>query len=125
MACVLVTLIPLGFVSWNVPANVQTILLILPLPIGIFLGRALYYRSSHETVQYGDAGFTLTKGAHSSYTYDWKQFKQLSLSSDPKKGVCVRLYRELDGEHVEIPASRTGIDPFSLRDYVKLKIASE
>lgn len=121
-AFVLATLIPIGFFSLSLPANIQTLLLILPLPLGILLGRALYYRYSHETVQYGDVGFTLSRGTQSSSSYEWNQFRQVSLSSDPRRGVSVRLYYEVDGEHVEIPASRTGIDPFFLRDYAKPKI---
>jgi hypothetical protein len=78
---------------------------------------------AHEIVQYDERGYTLTRGRHVAESYDWNKFAVVSLSADQKGGVNVRLYFKPDGDYVEIPASKTGIDAFSLRNELMKKIA--
>ncbi len=122
-AAVLGLLILLGIFSWNFLGQFRSIALIVPLPLGVILGVFLYYRFSHEVVRYDETGFTLSKGTRVSESYEWNQFRQVSLSADSKGGANVRLYFQPDGEYVDIPASRTGIDPFSLRNSLISKLS--
>jgi len=79
------------------------------------LGVVTYFRLGHEVVEYDDDGFTVTKGK-TTESYKWEQFVGISLFSDTRGGVNVRMYYQPDGEYVDLPATRTGIDPFSLRN---------
>jgi hypothetical protein len=117
--CALATiglLIIFGIVTGRVSGQLRTIALILPLPLGILLGVLLYFRLAHEVVQYDEYGFTVTKGKAMARAYKWEQFAGVSLFSDTKGGVNIRMYYQPDGEYVDLPATRTGIDPFSLRN---------
>jgi len=122
-AGVITFLVLLGMLSLNLPRAYGTILFILPLPLGTVLGIVFYYRFGHEVVQYDDTGFTVHRGAGSSKTYDWSQFTEVSLAADQRGGVNVRLYFQPDGQYVDIPASKTGVDPFSLRDMLLRKFS--
>jgi hypothetical protein len=104
-----------GTLVSELPTPLRSVALIMPVPLGMLLGIILYFRLAHEVVQYDENGFTLTKGRMESKSYKWDQFSELSLFSDPKGGVSIRMYYQPDGEHIDVPASRTGIDPFSLR----------
>lgn len=122
--CALATiglLIIFGIVTGHIPAQLRTIALMLPLPLGILLGVILYFRLAHEVVQYDEYGFTVTKGRAMATAYKWEQFAGMSLLSDTKGGVYVRMYYQPDGEYVDLPATRTGIDPFSLRNSLQSK----
>lgn len=117
--CALATiglLILFGIITRQVPPQLRTVVLILPLPLGLLLGAVLYFRLAHEVVQYDEYGFTIMKGKGTSKSYKWEQFAGMSLFSDSKGGVSVRMYYQPDGEFVDLPATKTGIDPFSLRN---------
>jgi hypothetical protein len=86
------------------------------------LGVLLYYRMAHEVVQYDERGYTVIRGKRVAESHDWNEFAAVSLSADQKGGVNVRLYFEPDGKYVEIPASRTGVDAFLLRNNLMKKI---
>jgi hypothetical protein len=108
-------LILIEIISSGLPSQLRPGALILPLPLGVLVGAILYFRFAHEVVQYDENGFTYTKGKSASKSYEWNQFADLSLFADPKGGVNVRMYYQPDGEYVDLPATRTGIDPFLLR----------
>jgi hypothetical protein len=83
----------------------------------------LYFQIGHEAVQYDEYGFTITKGRRTSKSYKWEQFTAVSLFLDSRGGVNVRMYYQPDGEYVDLPATRTGIDPFSLRNNLQRMFA--
>jgi hypothetical protein len=123
--CALVTLgllILVGILTNDLPAESRLLTLTVPVPFGIVLGVLLYYRTGHETVQYDESGFSLRKGRSVVESHTWTEFVDISLCADQKGGVNVRLYRKPDGEYVEIPASKTGVDAFSLRNSVMDRI---
>jgi hypothetical protein len=93
--------------------------LIIPIPLGILLGVALYFRFAHETVKYDETGFEVTRGGRVALSSEWNRFTEVSLLADPKRGVNLRLYLQPDGEHVDIPGTKVGIDPFSLRNTLR------
>jgi len=111
-------LILVGVLTNGLPAQLRLLTLAVPVPLGIILGVLLYYRTGHETVQYDDSGFSLRRGRSMVESHAWTEFVEVSLCADQKGGVNVRLYREPDGEYVEIPASKTGVDAFTLRNSV-------
>ena len=124
--CALATigfLILFGIITPQLPAWLRTIALILPLLLGVFFGMVLYFRLAHEVVQYDEYGFTMMKGRGTSESYKWEQFTVVSLFSDSRGGVNVRMYYQPDGEYVDLPATRTGIDPFPLRNSLQSKFA--
>ena len=86
------------------------------------MGVALYYRFAHEVVKYDDGGFELIRGARNSKYFEWNQFAEVSLLADPKGGVNVRLYFQPDGGYVDIPGTKVGMDPFSLRNSLTDKL---
>lgn len=85
------------------------------------IGTLAYYRFSHEIVRYDLKGFTLTKGSRVSRSYQWSQFAEVSLFVNPKEGVLLRLYFQPEGEYVELPATKIGLDPFVLRKSLQNK----
>jgi hypothetical protein len=112
-----------GTISNSLPVQVRAPTLIVPVPLGIVLGVLLYYRMAHEVVQYDQRGYMVIRGKRVAESHDWNEFAAVSLSADQKGGINVRLYFEPDGKYVEIPASRTGVDAFSLRNNLMKKIA--
>lgn len=123
--CVLIIiglLLIVGTLSSYLPAQLRMFTLAIPAPIGIILGILLYYRTGHELLEHDDRGFTLKKGRSVVQSCVWSEFACVSLCGDHKGGVNVRLYREPDGDYVDIPASRMGIDGFSLRNSVMAKL---
>lgn len=112
-----------GGISSAMDPNLRTVVLILPIPLGILLGVLLYFRFAHEVVEYDETGFRVTSGRHDETAFEWGKFTQVSLLADPKRGVNLRLYVEPDGEHVDIPGTKVGIDPFSLRDLLRSRLA--
>jgi len=108
-------LLILGIITGQMPSQLRLIALVLPFPLGVLLGVVTYFRLGHEVVEYDDDGFTVTKGK-AMQSYKWEQFVGISLFSDTRGGVNVRMYYQPDGEYVDLPATRTGIDPFSLRN---------
>jgi hypothetical protein len=109
-------LILVGILTNDLPAQLRLLTLTVPVPFGIILGVLLYYRTGHETLQYDETGFSLRRGRGIAESHAWTEFVDVSLCADQKGGVNVRLYREPDGEYIEIPASKTGVDAFSLRN---------
>jgi hypothetical protein len=115
-------LIFFGILANDLPAQLRLLTLTVPVPLGAILGVLLYYRSGHETVQYDESGFSLERGRRIMESHTWTEFVDVSLCADQRGGVNVRLYREPDGEYVEIPASKTGVDAFTLRNSVMDRI---
>jgi hypothetical protein len=111
-----------GILTNDLPAQLRLLALTVPVPFGVILGVLLYYRTGHETVQYDESGFSLRRGRSILESHTWTEFVEVSLCADQKGGVNVRLYREPDGEYVEIPASKTGVDAFSLRNSLMERI---
>lgn len=111
-----------GFSTSLLPTQLRVAALVLPIPIGIAVGVALYYRLAHEVVLYDDNGFEIIHGAKESASYKWNNFAEVSLISDSKGGVNLRLYFKPDGDHVDIPGTRIGLDPISLRNTLQSKI---
>lgn len=105
-------------VSGDLSYPLRQIIITLPIPLGVILGVLLYYRLGHETLQYDERGFTLSKGRNVERTSQWSEFAEVSLSTDSTGAINVRLYLEPDGEYVEIPASKMGVDPFTLRNSI-------
>lgn len=109
-------LIIMGALSTTIPSNFRVVMLLVPIPVGAVLGLAFYRRIGHQLLEYDDRGFKLTTG-RSSVQFDWDKFKEVSLAVDPKGWINVRLYfDETYGKYIEIPASRIGADPFSMRN---------
>jgi len=107
-----------GVISSGLPADLRPMLMTLSLPLGIALGIVLYFRIGHEKLQYDAKGFMWTKGHRVAGASEWNKFREVSLYADSSGAINLRLYVQRDGEYVELPVSRTGLDPFKLRNAV-------
>jgi len=116
-------LILAGVASYSMQAQVRMLIVTISLLLGILLGLLLYLRLGRETVKYDDKGFSIIKGRRVLETQEWSQFAEASLHADSGSGINVRLYFQPDGRYVEIPATKTGVDPFTLRDSLLEKLS--
>jgi hypothetical protein len=116
-------LILAGVVSYTMRAQLRMLVATISLPLGILLGLLLYLRLGREAVEYDDKGFSIVKGKRVLRTHEWSEFVEASLCADSGGGINVRLYFQPDGEYVDIPATKTGVDPFTLRDSLKVRLS--
>jgi hypothetical protein len=114
-----------GGISSALAPQLRTAVLIIPIPLGILLGVALYFRFAHEAVKYDETGFEVTRGGRVALSSEWNRYAEVSLLADPKRGVNLRLYLQPDGEHVDIPGTKVGIDPFSLRNTLRDRLRKQ
>jgi hypothetical protein len=109
--------------SYSMQAQLRLLIVTISLPLGILLGLLLYLRLGREAVRYDDKGFSIIKGKRVLETHDWSEFAEASLHTDSGSGINVRLYLQPDGKYVDIPATKTGLDPFTLRDSLLVKLS--
>lgn len=76
----------------------------------------------HQTLEYEENGYSMTKGRKKAQEHKWSEFKESSIIKDSYGGNRVRIYRERDGEHFDIDSKACGLDPFILRDFILTKI---
>jgi hypothetical protein len=118
-------LILAGVISFRMPAQLRVPIVTTALPLGILIGLSLYIRFGREAVHYDDKGFSLIKGKKTLETHEWSQFEQVSLYADPGTGIQVRLYFQPDGKYVDIPATKTGVDPYMLRNSLLPRLSKQ
>ncbi len=110
-------LVLVGITSTQLPTDLRTPALLIPIPLGTILGLVYYFRVGHQVLEFDEKGFKLATGTNLVQTYAWSQFKEVSLRADPRGRICVRMYFEHEGKYVEIP-SETGADPYEMRNSV-------
>jgi hypothetical protein len=116
-------LILAGVASFSMQSQLRILIVTISLLLGILLGLLLYLRLGRETVKYDDEGFSIIKGKRVIVTHEWTEFVEASLHASPGSGINIRLYFQPDGEYVDIPATKTGVDPFRLRDSLLVKLS--
>ena len=116
-------LILAGVASYSIPAQLRVLIATIPLPLGILIGLLLYFQFGREAVHYDDRGFSFMKGKKTLETHEWSEFVEASLYAESGTGIQVRLYLQPDGEYVDIPATKTGVDPFTLRNNLLAKFS--
>lgn len=94
-------------------------------PIGFSLGRAIYMRKSHVEILFDNMMFRLIKGSSEVTTGLWRSYRYVSIVLDQYGRPDLRLYKTIDGEHVDLPISRTNADPQGFRDYVQRQLLTQ
>jgi hypothetical protein len=110
---------------WSVALNIlqlsgmgPAISLVVPAVLGGALASYFYFFHLHQTLEYDNDGYSLTKGRKEEQRHQWSEFKETSIVRDNYGRNKVRVYKERDGEHFDIDSKACGVDPFALRDYI-------
>jgi hypothetical protein len=114
---------------WSVALNLlqlsgmgPAVTLVVPGFLGAIIA-ILYYRTRvHQTLEYDDNGYLITKGRRKLQEHTWSEFKETSLLKDSYGQTKVRVYRERDGEHYEIDSKACGVNPLNFRDFIATRI---
>ncbi len=105
-------------------AELRLFLLSASFPIGLGIGRLIYLRRSHVTVTFDDESFRVVKGRKQVADGNWKAYRFVSLVLDQFGRADLRLYKTLDGEHQDLPISKTNAKPQEFRDLVQKSLIS-
>lgn len=94
-------------------------------PIGFSVGRTIYLRWSHVRIPFDSTSFSVIKGSKEVVNGYWRSFRYVSITLDRYGKPNLRLHKMIDGEHVDLPISRTNAKPQEFRDYVQRLLAPE
>lgn len=94
-------------------------------PIGFSVGRAIYLRYSHIKIPFDDTNFSVIKGSRETESGYWRSFRYVSIVLDRYGRPNLRLYRTMDGEHLDLPISKTNAKPQEFRDHVQRLLAPQ
>ncbi len=100
-------------------AGLRLFLLSASFPIGLSIGRLIYFRRSHVLVAFDDESFRVVKGRKQVADGNWKAYRFVSLVLDQFGRADLRLYKTLDGEYQDLPISKTNAKPQEFRDLVQ------
>ena len=92
--------------------------LAVPVALGSLLAAYIYLFRVHQTLEYDDNGYSMTKGRKEEQKHSWSELRECSVIRDSSGRHKVRVYIERDGQHFDIDSQACGIDPFTLRDYI-------
>lgn len=114
---------------WSVALNLMqlsgmgpAVSLAVPAVLGGVLASYFYFFRVHQTFEYDDNGYSMTKGRKEEQKHTWSEFKETSIIRDSYGKNKVRVYKERDGEHFDIDSKACGVDPFVLREYILERI---
>ncbi len=88
-------------------------------PIGLSVGRAIYLRWSHVQISFDDISFSVIKGSKEIAGGLWSSYTHVSILMDRYGRPNLRLYKSIDGDHVDLPISKTNAKPQEFRDYLQ------
>ena len=94
-------------------------------PIGLSLGRVIYLRYAHVRIPFDDESFRVIKGSREAEGGTWRSFRYVSILLDRYGRPNLRLYKTMDGEHVDLPISKTNAKPQEFRDFVQNMLTSQ
>ncbi len=93
-------------------------------PIGLSVGRAIYLRWSHVQISFDDISFSVIKGSKEIAAGLWSSYSHISILMDRYGRPNLRLYESIDGDHVDLPISKTNVKPQEFRDHVRPFLAT-
>jgi hypothetical protein len=105
--------------------TLRLLLLAGSFPIGFVFGRLIYTRRSHIEIQFDSSTFRVIKGSKEVVTGFWKSYRMVSLVIDQFGKPNLRLYKTKEGEHVDLPISRTNAEPQRFRDYAQSLVTGQ
>jgi hypothetical protein len=105
--------------------TLRLLLLAGSFPIGFVFGRLIYTRRSHIEIQFDNSTFRVIKGSKEVVTGFWKSYRMVSLVIDQFGKPNLRLYETKEGEHVDLPISRTNAEPQRFRDYAQSLVTGQ
>ncbi len=91
-------------------------------PIGLAIGRMIYFRRSHVEITFDDESFHVFRGKGEVAQGQWRSYKIVSIVMDRYGRPNLRLYKSFDGDHQDLPISRTNAKPQEFRDHVQQKL---
>ena len=91
----------------------------VPVVVGGLLAFVLYRLRDHQLLEYDENGYRVIRGQTILEENRWSEFKECSIIRDSFGKTRVRAYKERDGDYVEIDSSASGVDPYSLRDFME------
>ena len=102
----------------------RLIFLSASFPIGLSVGRAIYLRWSHVRITFDEMSFSVVKGSREIATGVWSSYSLVSILMDRYGRPNLRLYESIDGEHIDLPISKTNVKPQEFRDHVRLFLST-
>lgn len=102
----------------------RLIFLSASFPIGLSVGRAIYLRWTHVRISFDDMRFGVIKGSKEIANGFWSSYSLVSILMDRYGRPNLRLYESIDGEHVDLPISRTNAKPQEFRDHVQALLST-
>ena len=102
----------------------KLIFLSASFPIGLSAGRAIYLRWSHVRISFDEMSFSVVKGSREVATGFWSSYSLVSILMDRYGRPNLRLYESIDGEHIDLPISKTNAKPQEFRDRVRLFLST-
>ena len=94
-------------------------------PIGLAIGRMVYFWHSHVEIAFDDETFHVFRGRGEVAQGQWRSYKIVSIVLDRYGRPDLRLYKSLDGDYQDLPISRTNAKPQEFRDYVQQKLLAK
>ncbi len=88
-------------------------------PIGFSIGREIYLRRSHVEILFDGATFRIIKGSKEIASGSWRSYRHVSIVLDQYGRPILRLYKSIDGEHVDLPVFKTNARPQEFRNHVQ------
>jgi len=99
--------------------------LAVPAALGGILAVYIYFFRVQQTLEYDDNGYSMSKGRKEGQKHSWSELRECSVIRDSYGRHKVRVYVERDGQHFDIDSKASGVDPFTLRDYILGRIKAK
>jgi hypothetical protein len=96
----------------------SAISLAVPAALGGLLAVYIYFFRVHQTLEYDDIGYSMSRGRKEEQKESWSALKECSVIRDSYGRHKVRVYIERDGQRFDIDSKACGVDPFAFRDYI-------
>jgi hypothetical protein len=88
-------------------------------PVGFSVGRAIYLKQSHVEILFDTTTFRVVKGSKEVVSGFWRSYRYVSILLDRYGRPNLRLYKSMDGDHVDLPIFKTNARPQEFRDHVQ------
>jgi hypothetical protein len=103
----------------------RLIFLSAAFPIGLSAGRAIYLRWSHVRISFDAISFSVTKGSKEIASGFWLSYNHVSILIDRYGRPNLRLYKSIDGDHADLPISKTNAMPQEFRNQVRRFLSTQ
>jgi len=119
---VLLSALGINILLFNLGVTAGTLRLLMlgaAVPIGFSFGRIIYLRRSHAEILFDDRTFRVHQGSRDVVDGEWSDYSMVSIILDQYGRRSLRLYKSLNGDHVDLPLFKTNAEPQKFRDHVQ------